>query len=188
MDPKSPWLQCWRSQHWLLLLSYLEPQALPSEAQHLDTQPREWEGLEIMYQISCYLGSRHLEFSSQGAGCARFPWWLLLLQVTGIMPKISSYCPQPSHSIDLKMVYTIYKLILHFSFSLIFCFPPFSLFLMIWTWTYGPLTSFSLSFYQFGFSLMGQIRERCGVCVPPFMCLHVFSCECFYLLYRDILT
>lgn len=39
--------------------------------------------------------------------------------------------PQCTRGTALEMVYTVYKLIYHFSFSLIFCPPPFCLFLMI---------------------------------------------------------
>lgn len=38
--------------------------------------------------------------------------------------------------------------------------------------------SFSLSFNQAGFSLVGQVRERCGVCASP----HVFACVHLWVL------
>lgn len=117
--------------------------------------------------------------------------WLGVLGFHGDCYRLQELClkshsplPQSTHWIDLEVVYTVYKLICHFSFDFLFSpilIVPRDLNLNLW-----PIVlSFSLSFTQAGFSLVGQVRERCGVSACP----HVFACvplECLYLLCRDI--
>lgn len=102
------------------------------------------------------------------------------------MPKIS-FTPPPIHLLDrsgggIYYLQTNMPLFLYFDFlSSPILIVPRDLNLNLW-----PIVlSFSLSFTQAGFSLVGQVRERCGVSASP----HVFArvpLECLYLLCRDI--
>lgn len=102
------------------------------------------------------------------------------------MPKIS-FTPPPIHPLDrsgggIYYLQTNMPLFLYFDFLFSpILIVPCDLNLNLW-----PIVlSFSLSFTQAGFSLVGQVRERCGVSASP----HVFACvplECLYLLCRDI--
>lgn len=95
------------------------------------------------------------------------------------MPKIS-FTPPPIHPLDrsgggIYYLQTNMPLFLFFDFlSSPILIVPRDFNLNLW-----PIVlSFSLSFTQAGFSLVGQVRERCGVSASP----HVFACVHLWVL------